>query len=162
MVWNKLYHKHLFNEIRFPYGKLYEDEVVSPQIVFQCNRIALTSDALYQYVQTENSITRSSADIRNYDSVEAIYRSLLFFEAHNINDIVHTAAQQLVDKYLVVRGKTHVSLSSAYEKKRIREIKRMVRYSYLKYWKYIRIWYILNIEFPTLFRFLYRIKQRIK
>jgi len=40
--WNKLYKKELFNNIRFPVGKLHEDEFTTYKIIFQAKKIVHT------------------------------------------------------------------------------------------------------------------------
>ena len=53
---NKLYKKSLFSEIRFPVGKLSEDDFVAHRIFMRCKRVACISDVGYYYVQRSGSI----------------------------------------------------------------------------------------------------------
>lgn len=53
---NKLYRKALFEEIRFPVGKLSEDDFVAHRIFMQCERVACIRDIGYYYVQRGGSI----------------------------------------------------------------------------------------------------------
>lgn len=73
IVCNKLYSKKLFDEIRFPVGKLNEDEFVFHRIMLQCERVACVHDALYHYVIRPGSIMRSDFSSRRFDAAEAAF-----------------------------------------------------------------------------------------
>lgn len=49
-AWNKLYHKELFQSIRFRVGRLHEDEFIIHEILAKSGRIVLTSLPLYYYL----------------------------------------------------------------------------------------------------------------
>ena len=49
-VWNKLYKRSLWDDIRFPEGKRYEDEAIFHHIIKRCNKIALLLEPLYHYL----------------------------------------------------------------------------------------------------------------
>ena len=40
VAWNKLYHRSLFDNIRFPFGKIHEDEYIVAQVMDKAKRIA--------------------------------------------------------------------------------------------------------------------------
>ncbi len=58
-VWNKLYHKELFNDICFPEGKNYEDVVVMHKLVEKAKSIAVVPDVFYHYRVRPESITKT-------------------------------------------------------------------------------------------------------
>ena len=47
--WNKLFKRELFEKVRYPKGKVREDEFVIHQIVAQCDKIACISEKLHFY-----------------------------------------------------------------------------------------------------------------
>ena len=55
-AWNKLYKKSAFSEIRFPKGKLSEDDFVAHKLFRNCSKIACISTIGYYYVQRAGSI----------------------------------------------------------------------------------------------------------
>lgn len=55
-TWNKLYKRSLFDELRFPKGKLSEDDHTTHKVFQQCKRIATISYVGYYYVQRSGSI----------------------------------------------------------------------------------------------------------
>ncbi|MBR2339971.1 MAG: glycosyltransferase [Clostridia bacterium] len=77
---NKLYKKELWNDIRFPYGKLHEDEFVAHRIYDKCMSIVSISDCLYYYLQRSESIMHVY-NIRRLDVVEALCERTEYFIA---------------------------------------------------------------------------------
>lgn len=47
--WNKMYHRKLFDEIRYPVGRLCEDSAVTYRLVYKANTIVLLNKCLYHY-----------------------------------------------------------------------------------------------------------------
>ena len=58
-IWNKLYRKELFNTIRFPVGKTYEDFAIMHLILHQSQRVAVIANLLYHYRTRSDSITKT-------------------------------------------------------------------------------------------------------
>lgn len=58
--WNKLYKVKLFEHIRFPYGKTYEDTATTYQLVELAERFAVSMTPLYHYVQRYTSIANGT------------------------------------------------------------------------------------------------------
>ena len=64
-IWNKLYKKDLFNEVRFPEGRNYEDLATIYKLYFKAKNIIVTDYTLYYYwLGNSNSIT-SNSTIKN-------------------------------------------------------------------------------------------------
>lgn len=60
-IWNKLYKKDLFNEVRFPEGRNYEDLATIYKLYFKAKKIIVTDYTLYYYwLGNSNSITSNS------------------------------------------------------------------------------------------------------
>lgn len=79
VVWSKLYHKHIFRNIRFPVGRLHEDEAVIHKLFYESNRIAVTREPLYYYCISGESITRSAYSPNKIDIIQAYEERLVFF-----------------------------------------------------------------------------------
>jgi len=71
VVWNRLYKRYLFDNIRFPKGKAFEDIFVMYKLVDNANKIVLISDCKYYYLRRETGITLSPFNISQIDIVEA-------------------------------------------------------------------------------------------
>ena len=80
VAWNKLYKKDLFNSIRFPAGKLHEDEFTTHLVFFKCNRVSIIRDELYFYYQNPESITNKKISLKRLDSIDGLYSRLLFYK----------------------------------------------------------------------------------
>lgn len=64
-IWNKLYKKDLFTEVRFPEGRNYEDLATIYKLYFKAKNIIVTDYTLYYYwLGNSNSIT-SNSTIKN-------------------------------------------------------------------------------------------------
>lgn len=50
VAWNRLYRRELFETVRFPVGKIHEDEYTAHQFYWQCERITIAAKPLYFYV----------------------------------------------------------------------------------------------------------------
>lgn len=56
VAWNKLYRRKVVENLRYPEGKLHEDEYVVGEILTRVSKVALIDMPLYYYFQRENSI----------------------------------------------------------------------------------------------------------
>lgn len=56
-TWNKLYKHSLFQGIRYPKGKLYEDNATTYKLLHKAERIYITDIVLYNYLRREGSIS---------------------------------------------------------------------------------------------------------
>ena len=72
VVWNKIYKRELFNNIRFPKGKLHEDEFTTYKVLHKANLIIDTNAPIYYYRQREDSIMNSDFNIKRFDRLEAL------------------------------------------------------------------------------------------
>ncbi|KFC18680.1 glycosyltransferase family 2 protein [Chryseobacterium sp. FH1] len=74
---NKLFRRDLFNEKRFKKGIHFEDIELIPQLLLECNVLAFTPDFHYQYLERQDSISKSHTmkglDILN--AVETVEKS---------------------------------------------------------------------------------------
>lgn len=83
-AWNKLYKKELFDDIRFPAGKLHEDEFIIYEILTQSSQIVCLSKKLYYYTQRDGSIMSSSSAISRLDGIEARCHQFTFCKSHHL------------------------------------------------------------------------------
>lgn len=72
---NKLFRRVLFDNIRFPIGKLYEDLFIVPILLFHANHIALVHEPLYFYLQREGSIVHKNNQrmFHIYEAINNVY-----------------------------------------------------------------------------------------
>ena len=56
VAWNKLYKKYIFEHLRYPKGRIYEDNAIILQILHKCKKLVVIKDRLYNYLKRRNSI----------------------------------------------------------------------------------------------------------
>jgi len=73
VAWNKLYHRSVLERVRYPEGKIHEDEYVIAEVLLKSERIAYIQEPLYYYFQRSDSITGSAnrLDERHLDVLDA-------------------------------------------------------------------------------------------
>ncbi len=81
VLWNKIFDRKLFDEIRFVEGKSTDDEYIMPRLLYSCNSLTVSDIVLYNYVLSDNSQMRSSnTDKKVYDVIDLSEYQLLFFQ----------------------------------------------------------------------------------
>lgn len=68
-AWAKLFHKSIFEKLRFPHGRTIEDYAILVQILEQCPKVSYNSAQLYFYYTREDSITTKPLNERNFDEI---------------------------------------------------------------------------------------------
>lgn len=63
--WGKIFKSELFKEVRFPIGKIHEDEFTTYKILYKANKIVFTTEALLYYWQRPDSIMGTGFKIKN-------------------------------------------------------------------------------------------------
>lgn len=94
LTWNKLYKRSLFNDIRFPKGKIREDEFTTYKLLYLSQNVVLTEKSLYYYMQTPNSIMRSGKIQKELYYAEAFEERILFFKEKGLHDFYITALKR--------------------------------------------------------------------
>lgn len=84
----KLFCKDLFEERRFPIGKIHEDEALVPILLYISNRVIINSKMLYGYRIREDSIMHKNFSIKRYDAIDAFNECLAFFKQNNDKKLV--------------------------------------------------------------------------
>ena len=60
--------------MRFPVGKIHEDEYTAHQFYWQCERITIAAKPLYFYVQRGGSIIHTDSPQKTMDLAEGIFQ----------------------------------------------------------------------------------------
>lgn len=101
VAWNKLYRAALWDEIRFPKGKINEDEHTIPYVVEKCNKYVSIRNPLYNYIQRQGSIMNSEFNENRLGIIEAYEKRLRYFSKkynHEMDSIIEF-------RYSLVLGK---------------------------------------------------------
>lgn len=97
LVWGKLYKKTLFNNIRFPVGKKFEDNYVSYQLYFFSKKIACKDIVLYHYLKRSDSIMGAA---QNIDYTQAWLEQAKFFEKQKCRELANVIYYRLSWSFL--------------------------------------------------------------
>lgn len=101
-VWNKLYKRSIFDNVRFPLGKTFEDIFIMHRLFDNANEVYLIPEKLYNYRQRKTGITLRPFSNTNLDIVEAYlerYKYILS-EYPDSNILLRDAGQHLIDNFL--------------------------------------------------------------
>lgn len=90
----KLFHKSLFQTLRFPPGKLHEDEFTTYLAIYQAGSIGIYAARLYAYYTNPSGIMHAQWSPRRLDAIEA-YEQQMSFARQNKNDRLFTRILQL-------------------------------------------------------------------
>lgn len=86
--WNKLYKRELFNDIKYPVGKKFEDNYVIHRLIMKCNKVASISDSLYYYRANPNSIMRTlKYKLDRIDDFDAAYDRYCIYSERGYTDL---------------------------------------------------------------------------
>lgn len=80
IAWAKLYLKECFRRIRYPVGKIHEDEFVTYRILFEQKHISWIAAPLYNYYINLQGITKSEWSPKRLDAIEALQQQAVFFQ----------------------------------------------------------------------------------
>ena len=85
---SKLYRKELFQNIRYPVGRLHEDEFTTHKLLYLAGPVAYVQCPLYFYFYNEASIMHQEYSPRKLDAVDACEEQQLFFQSIGRDDLV--------------------------------------------------------------------------
>ena len=100
-AWGKLYRKDLFQNRRYPMGKLSEDMFVTPFILFELEALALIEEPLYAYFQSGSSITGSAWTPRRMDALEGYEAELRLYHGLGLTELTTATLNQYLYTLLV-------------------------------------------------------------
>ena len=92
VAWGKLYKRYLFEQRRYPVGKLHEDEFVTYKLLFLQSKVAVIEDALYFYFQNTAGIMKQNWNLKRLDGIKAINEQIAFFEQEKFLDAAKSSA----------------------------------------------------------------------
>ena len=98
VAWNKLYNINLFEKIRYPKGKIHEDEFTTYKLLYESKKVAITNEKLYYYMQNEGSITNQKFNKSRLDIIQALEERSEFFKNKKEKDLYLST----LNKYLEI------------------------------------------------------------
>lgn len=162
VAWNKLYRKELFAKIRYPLGRIHEDEATTYRIYAKVKKAAYVDASLYGYFVTPVSITRGF-NPKRMDWVTAVAERMDFFEEKGYTELMVPGLQALADGSIDIYFGMRDQLPGS--EKQQEEIRTLIRNGLRRVKKYgkfplrTEIGYRLFLFWPGLYR---KLLNRVK
>ncbi|WP_160722253.1 glycosyltransferase [Bacillus sp. USDA818B3_A] len=100
VLWNKIYKREIFENLRFEEGRICEDELLIHKILFYSRKTIYISTQLYYYVQRPNSIIRSPYSLKRFaDKVYALKDRSEFFLTIKEFDLHYKAYKSYMESF---------------------------------------------------------------
>lgn len=80
VAWNKLYRIELFENDRYPEGKLHEDEFLTYKLLYNAQKVVYTEAKLYYYIQRKSSIMGKKVNLSHMDAMEGVRNQIIFWK----------------------------------------------------------------------------------
>lgn len=100
VAWAKMYRTRLFTDIRYPTGKLHEDEYVAHRLLIKADNIALSPEPLYNYTQRATSIMNQKINIKRLDGTQAFMERIEFYNNTKRYKNITKTFIALMDSYI--------------------------------------------------------------
>ncbi len=156
VLWNKVYKKDLFQNIRFPIGRVHEDAYVIYKLFYYAKNVRLITSCLYNYIKREGSITNTYNLNRLVSFMELSDEQIGFFLRNEEQPILN---QILKLYYYMFFVNYSLSVKSNIDHK---YIKRLIFQAFRHYKKYLTINDISLKEKLTKLIILCKISLRFK
>lgn len=154
VAWNKIYHRRLFEKLRYEIGKIHEDEFIIHRLLFECSKIVLIYSKLYYYLLRKNSISQIKSAKNMSDAIEARDARRSFYKNKGLTELENLAAADWFSSCFVsVRYARQYKIDG--EKEFCNKIKAQIikalpelkEYDFFTKKKYIRtlIWYYIPV-----------------
>ncbi len=93
VLWDKLYCKSCFKNIRLPEGRIYEDNAVVYKLLYEANIVADSDDILYFYFQREDSTMHQDFSFKHLDWLLVLEEMVRYFNKNHENEL-----ERIIDK----------------------------------------------------------------
>jgi len=147
-AWAKLYKKEIFNNIRYPKGKLHEDEFIIHEILGESKKCVISNEPLYYYLQRDNSImsTKSEKNVQHIleaytNRIEYLNEKYSYNKSQNYNYML-----TLLRNFYLSRCLTKSSKNIIFEK--FKEIYKTTGKHTFKIWlfRYFKWIYVVTLK----------------
>lgn len=98
-AWSKLYKKELFDDIKYPKGRLFEDAATTYKLIDKSNKISICSFPTYNYIIRNNSITNVRFTTKKMDLITST-EEMTDYVKIKYPDLKQAADRRLMYAYL--------------------------------------------------------------
>lgn len=127
VAWNKLYRRNLFENVRYPEGRIHEDEATTHKLFYNAKQVAFVYRFLYGYYTGGESITRNQFSKKRLDWEWAVAGRLEFLKEHNEWEVLTPMYKIYMDGTIDLYYKTKELLK---DKETAQELKKKMKRVY--------------------------------
>lgn len=159
VAWNKIYRRDLFKNLRYPKGKLNEDEFVTYKILYACKRVTIIPENLYHYRKVQGSIMNSQFTEKRLEFLDAYKERISYFKEKEDYELYKISIISYIEILVYLYCKEEIKDKNIKTKiiKRYREIYKKTR-KIVKISLKRKMFYLL----PDLYLVVIKIKRKIK
>jgi glycosyltransferase involved in cell wall biosynthesis len=118
VAWNKLYKKEIFDDIRYPKGKLHEDEFIIHRIFYKCKNMVVIDQPLYFYTRRNDSIVAQMSSKRILDSLEAFADRVAYADEQKwvavMPSVIERYCDYCIDRYYDIKKGLYETIEEGY------------------------------------------------
>ena len=152
---NKLYKRKVIGGIRFPVGKIHEDEYLIPMIIYNAYKIIYINNELFYYRQRDNSIMNKKFNIKRLDYLYALENRNRFFKDNNLDKLHNNGAEKYI--YSIINIFFEVKKSNIKNKDEIKkQLKEKFKMAINENNKQNKIEFKIFIYSSSLYKFIYK------
>ena len=153
VAWGKLYRISLFQSIRYPVGKIHEDDYITYKLLFKEKKISYISVPLYFWWVNLNSITTKSWKPARLDQLDAIDEQVEYFKNNGYHRAYRESYKALCEN-CIFSLRSVEALNPKYKELKKPLRKRLIRYlkdygKNIGYNKAISLWFTCRIKKPV-------------
>lgn len=125
----RFFHKSIFDKLRFPLNKRYEDSYIAYQTIELSNTVSFTDAKLYYYYLSENSFIRSSFSAKNYDIIYSYDNKIDILIRNNCEKSAQIVYRDYLYTVSGMIGQTKYckGFSHKFKKEKIKELRKKYR-----------------------------------
>lgn len=155
----KLYNKECFESLRYPVGKIHEDEFTTYKILFSYASVSVIDAPLYMYYQNDEGIMLSKWNPKRLYALDALNEQIEYFQ----NKLLYEIASDRANAYFNLCKINFDAVSKDNNHDFIKKVQTKLRYGLNKYKKLCKIKikthaYLYEIAYPNFMKLYWLIK----
>ncbi len=100
VAWNKLYSAKLWKDVRYPKGRIHEDEATTYKLLHKAKKVVSLDTVLYYYYRNASGITGSTFSHKRLDILWAIEQRMEYFKNNGLMDLYEKDSYKYLCKLL--------------------------------------------------------------
>ncbi len=129
VVISMIFHKSVFDNLRFPVGLIYEDSYIYYDLIRKAGKITFIDTILYYYYLSSNSIMRSDFSVKRYDMLTSYEKKLEVLKRNNCKQSYQIVSRDYLYTVAGMIGQTKYcdNFTSEFKKQKINELRKKYR-----------------------------------